>query len=47
VDEDSEPKSTSEAGSAVSDLERLVAMHERGALTDEEFQAAKARLLDL
>ena len=39
---------TSEAAdSAVSDLERLVAMHERGALTDEEFRAAKSRLLDL
>ena len=27
------------------DLERLAALHERGALTDDEFQAAKARLL--
>jgi hypothetical protein len=38
----------SEAPSAsVDDLERLVALHERGALTDDEFRAAKANLLGL
>lgn len=31
--------------SQVADLEKLAALHEAGALTDEEFAAAKARLL--
>jgi hypothetical protein len=29
----------------VHELERLTKLHERGALTDDEFAAAKARLL--
>jgi hypothetical protein len=42
-----EPRaSQSAAGSDVlSQLTELVQMHDRGALTDEEFSAAKARLL--
>ena len=32
--------------SHVDEIERLTALHERGALTDEEFQAAKARVLN-
>lgn len=33
--------------SPVDGLEQLAALHARGALTDEEFQAAKARMLGL
>ena len=29
------------------DLDRLTALHEQGALTDQEFSAAKAKLLGL
>lgn len=36
---------TRAATSHVDELERLTTLHERGALTDEEFAAAKARLL--
>jgi hypothetical protein len=38
---------TSESPATANELEQLAALHERGALTDEEFQAAKARLLGL
>ena len=31
----------------IADLERLVALHERGALTDEEFSATKRSLLGM
>lgn len=34
-------------GGEVDELSRLVQMHESGALTDEEFAAAKAQLLGL
>ena len=37
----------SESLLTASELEQLAALHERGALTDEEFQAAKASLLGL
>jgi hypothetical protein len=37
----------SAAADGISALERLVALHRAGALTDEEFAAAKARLLGL
>ncbi|HEX8753980.1 MAG TPA: SHOCT domain-containing protein, partial [Solirubrobacterales bacterium] len=33
------------AGGGVADIERLVSLHRDGELTDEEFAAAKARLL--
>ena len=33
-------------GGEVDELSRLVQMHDSGALTDEEFAAAKAQLLD-
>lgn len=35
-----------EAGGVVGDLERLAALHASGALTDEEFAAAKRRIID-
>jgi putative oligomerization/nucleic acid binding protein len=35
------------ATNPTSEIEQLAALHARGALTDEEFQAAKARLLGL
>lgn len=35
-----------ESTDTVADLERLSQLHSNGALTDEEFRAAKARLLD-
>lgn len=38
--------STSESGDSVAQLQRLVAMHESGALSDDEFAAAKRKLLD-
>lgn len=37
----------SESPVTANELEQLAALHERGALSDEEFQAAKARLLGL
>ena len=37
--------STASRSDPVGDLERLAKMHEAGTLTDEEFAAAKARLL--
>jgi len=37
----------SESPVTANELEQLAALHERGSLSDEEFQAAKARLLDL
>jgi hypothetical protein len=41
-----EQRASQSAGSDVlSQLTELVNMHDRGALTDEEFSAAKARLL--
>ena len=36
----------SSSGDALSKLERLAALHEQGALTDEEFAEQKRRLLD-
>ena len=39
------PAVGSHAGSLTSDLDRLAALRERGLLTDEEFAAAKQRLL--
>ena len=33
------------SGTAVDELERLAKLHERGALTDEEYAAAKRMLL--
>ena len=40
------PVDSSQAGEAmISYLERLSALRERGALTEEEFQAAKRKLL--
>jgi len=36
---------TGDAGGQVDKLERLAALHARGALTDEEFAAAKRELL--
>jgi hypothetical protein len=42
-----EPRAGQSAGGSdvLSQLTELVQMHDRGALTDEEFSAAKARLL--
>jgi len=42
-----EPRADQSAGGSdvLSQLTELVNMHDRGALTDEEFSAAKARLL--
>jgi hypothetical protein len=41
-----EPRSAASADSSVfGQLNQLVQMHDRGALTDEEFSAAKTRLL--
>jgi Short C-terminal domain len=42
-----EPRSGQASGDSdvLGQLTKLVEMHERGALTDEEFSAAKARLL--
>ena len=42
-----EPRASQSAGGSdvLSQLTELVQMHDRGALTDEEFSAAKARLL--
>ena len=42
-----EPRTDQSAGGSdvLSQLTELVNMHDRGALTDEEFSAAKARLL--
>jgi hypothetical protein len=39
------PAVPSPARDPIADLEALAAMHERGALTDAEFSAAKARVL--
>jgi multidrug resistance efflux pump len=38
---------STDADEAVSKLERLAALHQTGALTDEEFKVAKAKLLGL
>jgi hypothetical protein len=37
---------TTPSATVTSDLQQLSSMHERGALSDEEFAAAKARVLD-
>ena len=37
--------SAGESGQMIHELERLARLHDSGALTDTEFQAAKARLL--
>lgn len=44
---DSDAGSRTADDSTVKDLERLARLHEQGALTDDEFQAAKRKLLDL
>lgn len=41
------PSSPESASSMLSALERLAALHASGALTDEEFTAAKRKLLDM
>lgn len=41
------PSNSTDADEAISKLERLAALHQTGALTDEEFKVAKAKLLGL
>lgn len=45
VDSQQPQQSTSSNDSQMDDLENLVSLHEKGALTDEEFKAAKKKLL--
>jgi hypothetical protein len=40
-----QPSATSTGAGMVDELERLAKLHERGALTDDEYEAAKRRLL--
>lgn len=42
-----DPSNSTDADEAISKLERLAALHQAGALTDEEFKVAKAKLLEL
>lgn len=42
-----EPTEPGSPASSVNALAQLAELHDRGALTDEEFASAKARLLDL
>ena len=46
-DRDAEPEARERATSLVEDLRSLGELHEQGILTDEEFSAAKRRLLGL
>ena len=39
------PAAAAPAGDATSELERLASMHDSGVLSDEEFTAAKAKVL--
>jgi hypothetical protein len=41
------PEQRQEGSPTMGDLDRLTALHEQGALTDQEFSAAKAKLLGL
>jgi hypothetical protein len=41
------PPATPAAPDTVDQLERLAALHAQGVLTDEEFAAQKARILEL
>lgn len=41
------PSNSIDADEAISKLERLAALHQAGALTDEEFKVVKAKLLGL
>jgi hypothetical protein len=41
------PAAPAPAASSTDDLEKLVQLHSQGALTDEEFAAAKSKLLGL
>jgi multidrug resistance efflux pump len=41
------PSNSTDADEAISKLERLAALHQTGALTDEEFKVAKEKLLGL
>ena len=41
-----EPPRSAAAGDPIAQLERLAELHQRGALTDAEFAAAKAKLLN-
>ena len=40
------PKMGSSKGDSIEELERLQSLHKSGGLTDEEFAAAKKKLLD-
>ena len=41
------PEQRQEGSPVMADLDRLTALHQQGALTDQEFSAAKAKLLGL
>lgn len=40
-----QPQAVSEGGSMVDEIQRLATLHQQGALSDDEFAAAKQRLL--